>query len=159
MTQAKSLPHDAAHAHVTGTARYVDDIPTPDGTLHLAFGLSAIAAGQITDMDVQAVRDAPGVVDVFTAADLPHANDVSPSAHDEPLLCDGRVHYHGQPLFCVVAHSHLAARQAARLGQITYAEQPAILTIEDAMAANTRFEDGPRVYSKGDVDAGLTQAP
>ncbi|MEM6307947.1 MAG: molybdopterin cofactor-binding domain-containing protein, partial [Pseudomonadota bacterium] len=113
----------------------------------------------ITDMDVQAVRDAPGVVDVFTAADLPHANDVSPSAHDEPLLCDGRVHYHGQPLFCVVASSHQAARKAARLGQITYAERPAILTIEDAMAANARFEDGPRVYSKGDVDAGLTQAP
>ena len=37
-----ALPHDAAHLHVTGQARYVDDIPMPAGTLHLAFGLSTI---------------------------------------------------------------------------------------------------------------------
>ena len=44
MTVARPLPHDAAQLHVTGAARYVDDIPSPRGTLHLAFGLSTIAA-------------------------------------------------------------------------------------------------------------------
>jgi xanthine dehydrogenase large subunit len=46
MSAAASLPHDAARQHVSGSARYVDDIPTPQGTLHLAFGLSSCAAGQ-----------------------------------------------------------------------------------------------------------------
>ncbi len=72
MSVAKSLPHDAARLHVTGAARYVDDIPTPQGTLHLAFGLSTVAAGRITAMDLSAVADAPGVVRVLTADDLAH---------------------------------------------------------------------------------------
>ena len=72
MSVAKPLPHDAARLHVTGAARYVDDIPTPADALHLAFGLSTIAAGRITALDLDAVRAAPGVVAVLTAADLPH---------------------------------------------------------------------------------------
>jgi xanthine dehydrogenase large subunit len=155
MSVQKPLPHDTAHLHVTGAARYVDDIPTPAGTLHLAFGLSQIACGAITAMDLAAVRAAPGVVAVLTADDLPFANDVSPSAHDEPLLATGRIHYLGQPLFLVVARSHHAARAAARLGAIACAEETPIFTIEDALAANSRFEDGPRIWTKGDVAAAL----
>ncbi|UWR10578.1 xanthine dehydrogenase molybdopterin binding subunit [Sulfitobacter mediterraneus] len=159
MSVAKSLPHDAARLHVTGAARYVDDIPTPQGTLHLAFGLSTVAAGRITAMDLSAVADAPGVVRVLTADDLAHDCDVSPSNHDEPLLADGRVHYVGQPIFLVIATSHLAARKAAKLGRIEIAEETPILTIEAALAADARFEDGPRIYQKGEPDAALEDAP
>ncbi|MBM1311391.1 xanthine dehydrogenase molybdopterin binding subunit [Sulfitobacter mediterraneus] len=159
MSVAKSLPHDAARLHVTGAARYVDDIPTPQGTLHLAFGLSAAAAGRITAMDLSAVANAPGVVRVLTADDLAHDCDVSPSNHDEPLLADGRVHYVGQPIFLVIATSHLAARKAAKLGRIEIAEETPILTIEAALAADARFEDGPRIYQKGEPDAALKDAP
>jgi len=158
MSAHKSLPHDAAPLHVTGTARYIDDIPTPANTLHLAFGTSDVAAGTITAINLDAVRLAAGVIAVFTASDLPFANDVSPSAHDEPLLATGTVHYLGQPIFLVVASSHLAARKAARLGQIETDAHPPILTIEDALAANSRFEDGPRIWTKGDVDAALASA-
>ncbi len=159
MSVASPLPHDSGPLHVTGEARYVDDIPTPAGTLHLAFGLSTIACGRIEAVELSAVRDAPGVVAVLTADDLPFANDVSPSIHDEPLLSDGGVHYVGQPIFLVVATTHLAARKAARLGQITYDEDTPILTIDEAMAANSRFEDGPRIWNKGDVDAAIANAP
>ena len=62
------------------------------------------------DRDLDPVRDAAGVVAVLTADDLPAANDVSPSIHDEPLLSDGTVNYVGQPVFLVIAESHLAAR-------------------------------------------------
>lgn len=158
MSVAKPLPHDAAPLHVTGQARYIDDQPVPAGTLHLAFGLSGIARGTITAMDLAPVRAAPGVVAVLAAGDLPGANDVSPSAHDEPLLSDGTVHYIGQPLFLVVAQSHLGARKASRLARVTYAEEPPLLSIDDALAAGSRFEDGPRVWSKGDVDAALAGA-
>jgi len=159
MSVATSLPHDAARLHVTGQARYVDDIPTPANCLHLAFGLSEIAHGEIKAIDLAAVRAASGVVAVLTAEDLPAANDVSPSVHDEPLLSDGTVHYVGQPIFMVVANSHLAARKAAKLGKIKYISKPAIFSIEEALAANSRFEDGPRIYSKGDAEAALAKAP
>ncbi len=158
MSVHKPLPHDTAPLHVTGAARYVDDIPTPADCLHLAFGTSAIAAGRLTAMDLSAVRAAPGVVDVIAGTDLAVIPDCSPSAHDEPLLSDGSVHYAGQPLFVVAASSHLAARKAAALAQITYDDAPAILTIDDAMAAGSIFEEGPRVYGKGDVDAALSTA-
>jgi len=153
------LPHDSAALHVTGQARYIDDIPVPADCLHLAFGLSSIACGTLNTLDLAAVRAAPGVVAVLTAADMPFANDVSPSAHDEPLLCAGQIRYLGQPLFAVVATSHLAARKAARLGCATTTEALPILTIEQALAANSRFEDGPRIWSKGDVTSALAASP
>ena len=159
MTVAKPLPHDAAALHVTGAARYIDDIPTPSGTLHLAFGTARIACGTIRAMNLAEVKSATGVVAVLTADDLPFANDVSPSIHDEPLLSTGAVHYFGQPLFLVVARSHLAARKAATLADIAYDEVTPILTIDDAIAANSRFEDGPRIWTKGNVDLALQQAP
>ncbi len=159
MSVANPLPHDAATLHVTGAARYIDDIPTPAGTLHLAFGMAEIACGTVRAMNLEKVKSAAGVVAVLTADDLPFANDVSPSAHDEPLLATGRVHYYGQPLFMVVAHSHLAARKAARFATIDYAEETPILTIDDAIAADSRFEDGPRIWTKGDVESALSTAP
>lgn len=159
MTMGKPLPHDAAPLHVTGQARYVDDIPLPANTLHIAFGLSTIAHGDITAIDLDPVRAAPGVVAVWSAADFDAMPDCSPSVHDEPLLATGRVHYLGQPIFMVVAESHLAARKAARLARVTYDELPALLTVDDALAANSRFEQGPVVWSKGDPAAALATAP
>ena len=158
MSVAKPLPHDAAKLHVTGAARYVDDIPTPQGTLHLVFGLSDVAHGTIKSVELSKVRAAEGVVDVLTADDLPFENDVSPSAHDEPLLAEGTVHYVGQPIFLVVATSHLAARKAAQLAEVEIDPLPAILTIEDALEADSRFEEGPRIWSRGDLPKAMKSA-
>ncbi len=155
---ARPLPHEAARLHVTGAARYTDDIPLPEGTLHLAFGLSPVARGTIRDMDLAPVLAAPGVIDVLTALDLPGANDVSPVAGDEPLLSDGTVHYHGQPLFLVIATSHLAARRAARLAKIAIDAEPPVLTIDDALAAGWRLEE-PLDYCKGNPEAAIAAAP
>ncbi|MGL4310266.1 MAG: xanthine dehydrogenase molybdopterin binding subunit [Paracoccaceae bacterium] len=159
MSVGKPLPHDAAALHVTGQARYVDDIPTPANCLHLAFGLSTVAHGRITAMDLSAVRAAPGVVAVWSADDLKPIPDCSPSAHDEPLLATGTVHYVGQQVFLVAATSHLAARRAARLAKVEYETLPAILTIDDALAADSRFESGPVVWAKGDAATAIGNAP
>ena len=104
---------------MTGAARYLDDLPCPANCLHLAFGLSSIASGQITGLGLDQVRAHEGVIAVLTTEDLPFSNDVSPVAGDEPLLSEGRVHYSGQPIFLVIATSHLSARKAARLAKVT----------------------------------------
>ncbi len=159
MSVARSLPHDSAPLHVTGRAHYTDDIPVPADCLHLAFGLSDCARGVITRADLSAVRAAPGVVDVLKPLDLPGENDISAAAHDEPLLAMGEVFYHGQPLFLVIAESHRAARKAARLGKITISPRPAVLSIDDALAANSYFEGGPVIWEDGDADAAIKAAP
>ncbi|MDP3959108.1 MAG: xanthine dehydrogenase molybdopterin binding subunit [Pseudorhodobacter sp.] len=159
MSVGRPLPHDAAALHVTGRARYVDDIPLPTGALHLAFGLSPVAHGRITSLDLAAVRAAPGVVAVLSASDFAVMPDCSPSAHDEPLLAVGEVHYAGQPVWLVVADSHLAARRAARLGVIAVDALPALLTIDAALAAGSRFEAGPVIWQKGDAAAAIAASP
>ncbi|PYF10691.1 xanthine dehydrogenase molybdenum binding subunit apoprotein [Rhodobacter viridis] len=158
MSVGKPLPHDSARAHVTGQARYLDDLPCPANTLHLAFGLSTEASAEIISLDLDPVRRCPGVVAVFSAEDLPHENNASPAPSPEPVLATGEVHYVGQPIFLVAANSHRAARIAARKAQVTYTRRPAILTLDQALAANSRFEGGPVIWARGDVDAALAGA-
>jgi len=154
----ESHRHDSAHLHVAGKARYIDDEPEAPHLLHLAFGVSSEARARITGMDLDAVRAAPGVVAVYTAADIPHANDVSPVAGDDRLLADNEVVWLGQPLFLVAATSRRAARQAARLGQIGYERQEPILTVEQARAAQSLIEPTQRM-ARGDAKAALAGAP
>ena len=158
MTIGAALPHDSAPLHVAGQARYVDDVPLPAGALHLAFGLSTCAHGDITALDLSAVRAAPGVVLVLSANDFAQMPDVSPSTDDEPLLAVKTVHYVGQQVFIVAADTHLNARKAARLAKITYRELPALLTVEAALAANSRFEQGPITWTRGDAAATFAKA-
>ena len=80
------LPHDSADLHVAGAAAYVDDLPEPPGLLHLAFGHATDGHGRLVSLDLDAVRAAPGVVAVFTAADIPGENNVGPVVHDDRLL-------------------------------------------------------------------------
>ena len=158
MSIGSSFTHDSAKLHVSGHARYIDDIPCPFNTLHLAFGLSTVAKGQIDHMDLSGVLSSEGVVKVITAQDLPYENDSSPAAMDEPFLADRAVHYIGQPIFLVVAENHLLARRAARNAVISYKEDTPILTIEDALARDSYFEDGPRTYEKGAAEQAIYHA-
>ncbi|MHA6765887.1 xanthine dehydrogenase molybdopterin binding subunit [Sphingobium ummariense] len=153
-----SHPHDSARLHVSGLARYADDVAEPADMLHLAFGQSSQAHARITSMDLDAVRAAPGVVAVFTAADIPGVNDVSPVAGDDRLLADGEVLYVGQAVFLVAANSQMAARRAARLGRIDYEPLPALLDIAAAQAAGSRIEPTQRM-ARGDVEPALAAAP
>ena len=151
--------HDSAWKHVSGRATYVDDIEAPASCLHVAFGLSPKAKGRISALHLGAVRAAEGVVSVLTAADLPAANDVSPNPRfREPLLAEGEVEYAGQPMFAVIATSHHAARRAARLAGLEIDEAPAILSIEDALAAESLLEP-PYEMARGDAAGALARAP
>lgn len=152
-----SNPHDSAHLHVAGLARYVDDEPEAPGMLHLAFGLSAHARARIVGMDLAAVRAFPGVVAVYTAADIPGENNVGPIAHDDRVLADGEVVSHGQPVFLVAAETRSAARKAARLGKIEYEPLDAAITVAQARAADSRIEADQRM-AQGDADAALDAA-
>ena len=97
--------HDSAVRHVAGSALYVDDLREPAGTLHMAVGGAPAARGRITRIDIDAVKRAPGVVAVLTAADIPGKNDVSPVKGDDPMFADGTVEFRDQVVFAVAAES------------------------------------------------------
>ncbi|WP_432286895.1 xanthine dehydrogenase molybdopterin binding subunit [Aminobacter sp. BA135] len=152
--------HDSAHKHVAGEAIYIDDMPEPAGTLHIGLGLSNVAHGTLKSVDLAAVRAAPGVVDVLTYADVPGENDVSPSGmHDDPVLAEGKVQFHGQPIFAVVATTREQARQAARLAKIEYEELAAIFGIWDLDPENDKQVTTPLTLNRGDAAAAIAAAP
>jgi xanthine dehydrogenase large subunit len=163
----RALPHDSAAKHVMGAALYVDDVPEPAGTLHVALGLATVAAGRITAMDLGAVRAAPGVVRVITAKDAPASNDCSPVPFDrDPIFAEGQVLFHAQVLFAVVATTRDAARRAARLARVDYEAAPPSVTIEDAERAFASDGDTAAhkvqddyAFTRGDADAAIARAP
>src|SRR5437016_3013635 len=103
---------------ITGAGRYVDDLHQ-DQCLHVAFVRSALAHATIRAVDVAAAAVAPGVVAVFTAADLGLPARVGfqmvPEVFARPPLADGRVRFVGEPVALVVAESPQAAADAAQL--------------------------------------------
>ena len=154
-----ALAHDSAAKHATGEAVYVDDIPEPPGLLHVFAAMSERAHARITRLDLAAVRDAPGVALVLTAADIPGENDISPTGTgDDPLLADGLAQFHGQPLFAVAAETIDQARAAARLAVVDYEDLEAVLTVDQALETQD-FVLEPHEMRRGDPEAALKSAP
>ena len=150
--------HDSAAKHVSGAAIYTDDIPEPPGTLQVYLARSERAHARVVSMDLEAVRQSEGVAAVMTAGDIPGTNDVSPMAGDDPLFPAAIVEYFGQSLFAVAAESIEQARAAAAKATVVYEDLPALLTINDAMAAESLLEP-PYTMAKGDAAAAIATAP
>ncbi|WP_101066592.1 xanthine dehydrogenase molybdopterin binding subunit [Roseovarius salinarum] len=154
------LAHDSAAKHVTGRARYTDDVALPEGTLHAYLGTAEVARGRIRAMDLSAVRAAPGVVGVLTAADIPGRNDISPTGRgDDPVFPEAEVEYHGQPVFAVVAATRDAARRAAGLARIDHEVLPHACDVDAARRAGYPLVTEPLTLARGDAAAALAQAP
>ncbi|GGA72811.1 xanthine dehydrogenase molybdopterin binding subunit [Neiella marina] len=153
-----SLQHESAIKHVTGRAQYIDDLPQSNQLLHVATGKSSQAHAKITAINLDAVRKAPGVVDVIVQADIPGHVDVGPVYGGDPLLAGDTVVFVGQPIFAVAATSFEAAQRAVRLANIDYQPLPPILTIDDALNAES-FVLPPHQHLQGDPDAAIDAAP
>ena len=132
----RSMRHDSSPKHVAGSATFIDDIREPEGLLHIAVGGAPVASGQLLGVDLDAVRAAPGVVAVLTAADIPGKNDVSAIAGDDPVFVSGQIEFYGQVVFAVVARTRGEARRAARLGKVEAAIGTPYISVDDALGAD-----------------------
>ena len=92
-----AVRHDSAAGHVTGAARYLDDVPTVPGTLEAALVLSTRPHARIRQLDLSHALAAPGVVAAIAAGDIPGKNDIAPIRSNEPALAADIVEYEGQP--------------------------------------------------------------
>lgn len=131
---------------VSGRGSYVGNLPI-EGALHLGFVRSPLAHALITSIEVSAAAAAPGVVAVYTAADLqlPPVPAFIPSGDDcarVPLATD-RVRFVGEPVAVVVAETPAAAADALELVDIDYEPLPAVTDPEEALQpdAPTQFPD------------------
>ena len=109
-------------------------------------------------IDLDAVRSAPGVVAVLTAADMPGKNDVSPVMGDDPMFATDAIEFHGQVVFAVVAETRDLARRAARLGTVEVAAEKPLVTVDDALAADAHILPD-YAFDKGDCAAALAASP
>jgi CO/xanthine dehydrogenase Mo-binding subunit len=135
-----SIERPDALGKVTGATRYPGDLVQP-GMLHLKVVLAGRAHARIVAIDTSAARALPGVVAVFTAADVPH-NAYGLVEADQPVLCADVVRFAGDKVALVVAESAAIAAQAAALVQVTYKDLPAVTDARAAMAA-----DAPLVHA------------
>lgn len=149
--------HDSAELHVTGAAHYTDDIPEPRGTLYAAIGISQQAHARLRSVNLEPVWQAPGVVAVITAADIPGVNHLGGSMKDETVLAVDTVEYIGQSIFAVAATSVEAARRAAKLAEIDYEILPHNLDIQQALAQQ-QFVLPSKFLQRGQPDTALQQA-
>ncbi len=153
----EALAHDSGRLHVSGRAWYTDDIPEPKRVLHAAVGMSTCAHGRIKTMDLDPVRESPGVAAVYTAADIPGENNFGPVVHDDPILADGSVQYAGQALFVVAAETVDQARRAARRANVEYQAQHPVLDLDEAVKKESFVLPSQKV-ARGDTDAALGRA-
>jgi len=110
---------------ITGQARYAGDLRFP-GILHTRLVLSPYPHARILRVDVEEARQAPGVVDVVTAADLPLAEPEGLTRSGDPLARE-RVYFEGQPVVAVVAETAAAAEDAVNLVFVEYEELEAAI--------------------------------
>lgn len=151
------LVHDSAAAHVSGSARYVDDLPQLENLLHIAIGASPVAHGRIRCIDLSEVSRSEGVVDIMLAEDIPGNADIGPVFAGDPLLAGDTVEFVGQPVFAVLATSLQKARQAVTKAQLDIEPLQAMLDLETAIEAK-HFVRPPHRMSRGDAESAIADA-
>ncbi len=152
----ETMPHESAALHVTGLALYTDDlVGRMRDPLHAHPVPAPHPHARVTRLDVDAAYDVPGVVRVLTAADVPGVNDAGVK-HDEPLF-PSEVMYVGHSVCWVLGETLESARRGAAAVEVEYAELPALMTVEEAIAAEC-FQGALPTMTRGDAAAGLARA-
>jgi CO/xanthine dehydrogenase Mo-binding subunit len=159
-----SVERADALGKVTGATRYPGDLVRP-GMLHLHVVLAGRPHARITALDTSAATALPGVVAVFTAADVPH-NAYGLVDADQPVLCADVVRFVGDKVALVVAESAELAAHAAQLIRVEYADLPAVTDARAAMQPDAPLvhqSHGSNVLAtcpirKGDALAALATA-
>jgi len=130
---------------LTGNGRYTDDINLR-GQAYAHILRSDVAHGSITSIDTGAAATMPGVIRIFTSADLEGVGGVPcgwqvTDRHGEPMqepmhpvLASGKVRHVGDPIAMVVAETYAQARDAAEAIEVEIDELPPVLDMKAALA-------------------------
>src|SRR5947208_1724612 len=156
-----------------GHGRFTDDFD--EGALECCFVRSPYAHARIKSIDASAARAMPGVVAVYTAADLPFGGVDLPLLIPHPNLTHGRtqrclaserVRYAGEAIAFVIAESRYLAEDAAELVEVEYEPLPVVITPEAALRAEHLVHDdvpgnvaAEMLQEVGDAEKALQESP
>ncbi|XP_013399614.1 xanthine dehydrogenase/oxidase-like [Lingula anatina] len=152
----RPMPTMSSVQQTTGEAQYYDDMPCADGELFLTLVTSTKAHAKILSIDANEALAMPGVHAFLCHKDVPGSNIKRPVNEDE-IFASEEVHCIGQVIGAIVANSRIQSQRAAKKVKVEYKELPAVLTIEDAIKAESFFPGG-RTIVKGDLDKGFGQS-
>jgi carbon-monoxide dehydrogenase large subunit len=158
---------------IKGIATYVDDLKLA-GMLHAEFVRSPHANAKINSIKTDSAKKLPGVVAIFTGADVNDKLGTIPCAAplpggkspDHKVLAGARAYFVGHPVAIVVAETRAIARDALDLVEVDYDPLPAVIDPEKALEKNsplTHPELGTNVAFKwslsgGDVESAFKEA-
>lgn len=165
MTIGASPERLGALERVLGQTRFGPDLGET-GDLVLACVRAEKAPARILDIDPAPALALPGVVRVFTAADIPGSNrlGIIPVTKDQEFLADGVIRHAGQAVALVAAESLSAARAGAKAVKLSLEDAPGVYDPWEALQAGAPLvhegrEEGnllmERGIVKGDIDAAL----
>lgn len=150
---------------LSGHGRFVDDIVLP-GMAHMTVLRSPHAHARIESIDLEAVRAVPGVLDAFSARDLPEPPPEIPirlaplpgtDRHLQPCLATGTVRYAGEPVAAVVATDRYIAEDALDFAEVDYAQLPVLASMDAAAGDESRIGTAYDV-GRGDIEAAFARA-
>ncbi len=150
------LPHDSARGHVTGSARFIDDLPMRTDELFVGFVGSPVASGKLLGIATDQAAAVPGVVAILTAGDVPN-NRFGPLLADEPLLAEDEVLYVGQPVVIVAAESRNALTAASAKVRIDVDATTPVVSIPQAIKEE-RFIGRRLKIERGNAQAAIDRA-
>ena len=148
---------------LTEGARYVADLRF-DGVAHACFVRSTVAHGRLVGVDTTEARTQPGVLGVFTAADLDLPDlptiPVVNRSMARPVLARDTVRFVGEPVVAVVAETAAAAADAAECVVVDIDPQPVVVALPDAAAGDTLVHQDAGTNVAFDMPAsGHVEAP
>lgn len=157
----EAIRHLSALKQTTGEAKYTDDIPLVRGEMYAALVLSSEPHARILSIDTSAAEAHPGFGGYWDARDVPGHNDIGDIIHDEELFATEFVVSIGSVLGIVLGRTHIEALQISKLVRVQYEKLQPILTIEEAIAADSYIAPWEKGHTlvKGDVDAAMSLAP
>ena len=130
------VKHRSADTQASGEAIYVDDMPHYENELHVGWVLSSKAHAKI--ISVELPNENCGIVDFLSAKDL--SKERNSFAGDERVFAEDEVHCVGQVIGIVLVDGTLDdARRAASKVKVVYQDLDHILTIQDAMEAQSFY--------------------
>jgi CO/xanthine dehydrogenase Mo-binding subunit len=157
----RSVPRSEGRAKVTGQARYVDDFVLP-GMLFGTTVRSPVPRGRLLGIDFD-----PAIpwdeFTIVTAADVPGRNRVALILDDQPYLADEVVNHREEPIVLLAHPDRLLLEEARRAVHVRIDPQPAVFSIDEALAAETVVWGRDNIFksyrvARGDVDAACASA-
>uniref|UniRef100_H2YN17 xanthine dehydrogenase n=1 Tax=Ciona savignyi TaxID=51511 RepID=H2YN17_CIOSA len=129
----RPLPHSSGQLHVTGEAKYIDDITPHADELYMCLVTSTRCHAYVRDVNLADAMTSPGYVTYVDHRDIPGSNECG-VMNGDLVFANGKVTCVGQVIGAVIADTCAHAQRAAQLVKITYEDIfPRILTIEDAI--------------------------